>query len=148
MRAFGAGDVYRRPVHRNYDGFIRALNIKRVAAGLPPIRLLVLIAVDDLLLEKAVFVIDAVSEAGHAEGCERLKEAGGKTSETAVAESGIEFAVEDFFEIDAFLVERLAAQLEQLQVAKAIAEGASHQEFHGDVIETLGVRGSVALLGD
>src|SRR3954447_23142075 len=101
MRAFGAGDVDRCAVHRNDDGFIRALDIKRSAAGLPAIRLLVLVSVDDLLLEQAVLVVDAVPEAGHAERCELFEEAGSKASEAAVAQSGIEFSVEDFVEINA-----------------------------------------------
>src|SRR5207237_47483 len=81
MRALGAGNVHGGPIHRDDDGFVRALDIKRSAAGLPAIRLLVLISVDDLLLEEAVLIINAVAEAGHAKRGERFEKACGEAPE-------------------------------------------------------------------
>src|SRR5438270_8423424 len=85
VRTLGTGDVDRCAVHRYHDRFVRTFYIKRRAAGLPAVGLLVLVSVDDLLLEKPVLVIDAVAEPRHAHGRERFQEAGGKAAEAAVA---------------------------------------------------------------
>src|SRR3954453_14159451 len=103
MGSFRAGNVYRSSVHRNHHRFIRTFDIKRSAAGLPAVGLLVLVSVDDLLLEEAVLVINAVAEARHPERRERFEEAGGETAEAAVAESGVELGVEHFVKVYAFL---------------------------------------------
>ncbi len=88
-------------VHGNADGFFGMLDLERRAIGLPAIRLLALEAVDDLLLEQAELVVDAVAVTGHAERGQRFQKAGGQTSQAAVAESGIGFAVENVVEADA-----------------------------------------------
>ena len=55
-------------VQRNVDRFFEMLNLEGRAIDLPPVGLLALETVENFLPEQAVLVIDAVTEAGHAEG--------------------------------------------------------------------------------
>ena len=85
------------------------LDLERSAVGLPAVGLLALEAVDDLLLEQAVLVIDAVAVAGHAQRGQGFQEARGQTAEAAVAQPGVGFAVEHIVEVDAEPRQHLAA---------------------------------------
>ena len=134
-------------VHGNADGFFRVLDLEGRAVGLPAVGLLALEAVDDFLLEESVFVIDAVAVTGHAQRGERFKEAGSQASQAAVAKASVGFAVEDFVEADAESGEDFAAELFDAQVGQVVAQRATHEEFHGEVIEALGVFVAEAGLG-
>ena len=134
-------------VHGDADGLFRVLDLERGAVGLPAVGLLALEAVDDLLLEEAVFVVDAVAVTGHAQGGERFQEAGSQASQAAVAKAGIGFAVENFLEADAESGEHFAAKFLEAQVRQVVAQRAAHEEFHGQVVEALGVFVAEARLG-
>ncbi len=123
------------------------LDLERGSVGLPAVRLLALEAVEDLLLEQSVFVIDAVTEAGHAEGGQRFQEAGRQTPQAAVAQAGIVLAVEHFVEADAEAGQHLAAHVLHAQVRQVIAQRPAHQKFHREVVELLGILVAIAGLG-
>jgi hypothetical protein len=65
-----------------------------------------LVAVDELLLEEAELVVDAVAERGVIERGERIEETRGETAEAAVAEAHVDLGVADFLEILAERLER------------------------------------------
>jgi len=65
-----------------------ARDLPRVAPAQPLVGLLHLPAVDDLLLENAELVTDAVAQCGHFERSQRIDEAGREPPETAVAKAG------------------------------------------------------------
>ncbi len=123
------------------------LDLERRAVGLPAVRLLPLEAVEDLLLEQAVFVIDTVAEARHPQSRQRFQEAGCQAAQTAVAQPGIALAVQHLIEADAESGQHLAAQLLHPQVRQVIAQRAAHQEFHREVVELLGIFMAVARFG-
>src|SRR5579872_7154993 len=88
--ALGVANPIDRTIKWDGDCAIMAGDVERRSAALPAIRLLVLIAVHDLLGKESVFVVDAVSEAGHAKSRKRFEKTGGEASEATVAEAGIE----------------------------------------------------------
>ena len=93
-----------------------------------------LISVDDLLFEKAVFVADRKSRRGVSESRKRVHEAGGKSAESAVAESGIALSVVSAFKIEAHLVEDLAVDLLDTEIHHRVHERASDEELHTEII--------------
>ena len=60
-----------------------------------------LAAVDDLLLEHAVVVADAVAVAGNAKGRHRIEETGSQAAQAAVAQCGVVFQVGEGGAVDA-----------------------------------------------
>ena len=103
----------------------------------PAVRQLDLIAVDDALLEESVFVADRETGGGIVERRKGVHEAGGQTSETAVAEPGIRFDLVDFVQIlphggEGFPVFRLEAEIHEV-----VLELAAHQKFHAEIIHAL-----------
>ena len=70
---------------------------------------------------------------------ERVEEAGGEPSQTAVAEGGVVFERFELFEIDAELRDDRLRLVVQLEVRQVVAEGAAHEELHREVVEPLGI---------
>ena len=131
-------------VQRNVDRLFQVIDLEGGTVDLPAVGLLALEAVEDLLPEKSVLVVDAVAEAGHAEGGHGFQEASGQASEASIAQAGIVFAVEDGIEADTEAGQHLAAEFFQPQVRQVIAQRTAHQEFHGQVIQPLGIFVTVA----
>src|SRR5580700_9608262 len=98
------------------------LDLEWRAIGLPTVGLFALEAVDDLLLEQAVLVIDAIAIAGHAQRGKRFQEARSQTPEAAVPQAGIRLAVENIVEVDAEACQHLAAQLFDAEVGQVVAQ--------------------------
>ena len=98
------------------DRFVGVLNLEWRAVGLPAIGLLALKAVEDFLAEEAVLIIDAVTEAGHAERRHGFQHAGGETSQAAVAQAGIGLAVQYVFQAETESGEHFAAKFFGAQV--------------------------------
>ena len=96
-------------VERNDDRFFGMLDLEGRAVGLPAVRLLALEAVDDLLPEQAVLVVDAVAVARHAERRQRFQEAGCQPAQAAVAQAGVGLALQHLVEADAEAGQHLAA---------------------------------------
>ena len=70
-------------------------------------------------------------------GSQRIKEAGCETAETAVAESRIRLLILKCIEVKAKLFERFPDALILAEVQQVVAERASDQELHGEVIDNL-----------
>src|SRR5262249_45199962 len=125
----------------------RALNVKRRAFLLPLVGLLPLEAAHDLLLEHAVLIVNAIAEAGHAESGHGFQKAGSQTSQAAIAQARVRLHFQNILQIDAELRQHSAAGLHQAQVAEIVAQPTAHQEFHGEITETLELLVAIALLG-
>ena len=102
-------------VHRNETRLLRAIDQPGRAEGPPAVGLLALIPVLDHLPEETVFVVDAVAEAGHAQGGEGIEEAGGETSETTVSEAGVRLGLSDLVDVDPELAERAMTELQDAE---------------------------------
>ncbi len=90
-------------------------------------------AVDDLLLEDAELVADAVAHGRDLQGRQRIDEAGRESPEATVAETGLHFLLPQFVEVEAKLADRLAHRVVDAQVDQLVAEVRSHQDFGGEV---------------
>src|ERR1035438_5347190 len=101
-------------------------NLKRSTVGLPAVRLLALKTANDFLLEQAELVVDAVAITGHIERGQRLEEASGQTTQTAIAQSCIGLAVENFVEADTETGEHSATELLNAQVGDVVTQRAAH----------------------
>ena len=116
--------------------------------GQPVVRLLDLLAVlVEGLLEDAVLVLDAVTERGHAEGRERVDEAGGETAEAAVAEARLVFDVDDVLRLEAQVLDGFVELVDHAGVEQCVTQLLAHEELGGQVSDGLGVAIDHVLLG-
>ena len=123
----------------DFLGVLGSAQFERIAVLKPVVRNFLLIAVHDLLLEHAVMITDAAAVSGVIEGCQRIKEAGSQTAETAVAQSCVGFLILNGVQLKAELFESIFDRLIGHQVDRIVAESAAHQEFHGQVDQPLGI---------
>ena len=93
-------EIFYPTLKSNLLSALRTLNKPCFAAGEPEIGQLCLPAVNNLLLEDAVFVKDRVTHTVVALCCKAVKVARGKSAETAVAETCIRLTVVKLFELD------------------------------------------------
>mmetsp|Transcript_1100 Transcript_1100/g.3068 ORF Transcript_1100/g.3068 Transcript_1100/m.3068 type:complete len:926 (+) Transcript_1100:706-3483(+) len=117
----------------------QALNLPRVAEREPVVGLLVLEAVEDVLLEHAVLVADAVAPGGQVERGHGVQEAGRQAAQAAVAQRGVALLLADRLQVVAHLAQRLSVRLSHVQVVQRVEQRAAHEEFHGQVVHALGV---------
>ena len=82
------------------DHFLRAGDLPGVGLAQPVVRLFVLPAVADGLLEDAVFVPQAVTHRRQLHRRHRVEEAGRQPAEAAIAEAGVRFLLEQCRAVD------------------------------------------------
>ena len=111
--------------------------LPRVAEIQPVFGLFLLPAVDDGLAEQAVFITNAVTVAGDAEGRHAFHEARGQTTEAAVAQGRVGLQQADAFKVDAEFGQGFAGDVEQAEVAQAVVEQPADEKFQGEVINPL-----------
>jgi len=97
----------------------------------------VLPAVLDALLEQPVFVANAVAVSRNAERGHRVHEAGGQSSEPAIAECGVGLDLAQNVEVDAERGERAPRGLGQPHVVERIEQQPPDQEFDREIIDAL-----------
>jgi hypothetical protein len=122
------------------------LHLPRITVLEPAVRLLDLIAADDLLAENAVVVPETVAETGEIESRHRIEIARGETAEAAIAETSVGFVIAEIVPVDAVLLESLASKLIGLEVDDVIAEKSTHQKLERHVINALRVLLAVIIL--
>jgi hypothetical protein len=99
-----------------------------------------LVAVDELLLEQAELVIDAVAERRVVERGERIEEARGEAAEAAVAQAHVHLGVADLLEILAERLERgHARSSEQAGGEQVVAEQPAHEVFEREIVDAADV---------
>ena len=108
-------------------------DLPRVAVAQPLVGALDLPAVDDLLLEDAELVADAVAERRDLERRQRIDEARGEPAEAAVAESRLVLLRQQLIEVEAELGDRLAHLVVDAEVQQVVAEVRSHQELGREI---------------
>ena len=93
-----------------------------------------LIAVFDALAEHAVGVAEAVADHRQPQGGAAIHEAGRQSSQAAVAQPGVVFALGQFLQGQTHVVQRLVDRFGDAQIEHSVAQGPTHQEFQGQVI--------------
>ena len=132
-------------IHRN--DVLRARHLPGVRELQPVVGLFDLVAFDDLLLEHAVFVADAAAVGRKPQRRARVEEAGGKASETTVAEARIAFHLAQFLVGKRELVKGFSNGVFNPQIEDGISECPSHEEFEREVVDPLDVLIVIGLLG-
>ena len=123
----------------HFLGIFRAAQLKGISIRKPVVRNLHLITVADLLLEHTVTVTNAAAISGIPQSCKGIQEAGCQTSQSAVSQSRIRLLILNYINVNAQLFQRLSDLIISLQIDQVISQRASHQEFHGQIINRLGI---------
>ena len=126
-------------VEADVHGVLAVGDHPHLAAGQPEFRQLGLPAVDDLLVEDAEFIAQGIAHAAVAVVCQTVEEAGGESAETAVAETRVRLLVIYFFKGGVVVRQTLRDHLFQIEIVEIVAEGASHEEFHAEIVNSLAV---------
>ena len=100
-----------------------------IAVAQPLVGLLHLPAVDDLLLEDAELVADAVAQRRHLERRQRIDEAGREAAEAAVAQARLVLLGQQLLEIQPELGHRGARGVVDAEIDEVVAEVRAHQEL-------------------
>ncbi len=117
-----------------------------VVVAQPVVRHLMLSAVNNLLVKHAVFIADAVAVSRELHGGHGVKKTGCQPSQTAVAKAGVPFRFLQVFNGESQLFQSRIPFLHQAQIDQGVAQGAAHQEFHGDVVDPLCIIFVIGLL--
>ncbi|VVO03784.1 hypothetical protein PS720_06398 [Pseudomonas fluorescens] len=109
----------------------------RVAEIQPTFGLLLLPAIDNRLAEQAVFITDAITVAGNAQGRHALHKARRQAAQATVAERCVGLQQADALQVDAQLGQCFARDFEHAKVAQAVVEQTTDKEFQREVIHPL-----------
>ena len=90
-----------------------------------------------LLFEESQMVVQADTVSGKPQGCDRIKETCGQTSESAVSEGRLRLDLFDLTDIFAVLLEHLLHFLIDAEIDHVVGEQFSDQELCRNVIELL-----------
>jgi hypothetical protein len=130
-------------------GPLGPLDVPRIGLLEPSVGLLHLPAVGDLLAEHAVFVADAVADAGQPEAGGGVEEAGREPPEPAVAECRAGLERHQLVETDPVPIQRLAAFVHQPRRHQGILQFPCQQKLHrqiGHLLEALLLNDAVGLV--
>ena len=119
----------------------------RIAQSQPLVRGLHLPSVADLLVEDSIFVANAVADGGNVEGGEGIHEAGGQAAQSAVAEAGLFFLLDEDVEIDAQLAHGLLGFVVDAEVDQVVGQMGAGEELGREVTDDADILGPVVLDG-
>ncbi len=140
-------DILHAAVNVDIRGVFGAHDFPRGAEDHPVVRMLDLVSMDELLLEQAELVVNAVADGGQIERGERIKETRGETAETAVAETHVDFALANRFPIDSEILQRVARFVVETGVVEVVLEQPAHQIFEREIVKAADVLLVVHALG-
>ena len=138
--AVRVGHVLAAPVEPHRKDGVGAGNLPGISVPQPVVGGLDLGAVDDLLLEDAVLVADAVAVEGQSEGRRRIQDAGGEAPEAAIAEARVPLLLLQRLEVVTELAQGLDMRVTGAEIHHVVLERAPHKEFEGQVVDALRVR--------
>lgn len=111
-----------------------ARKLPRIAVLQPVVRRLHLLAVDDILLEHAVLVANAVAAPRQRQRRQRIEEAGRQAAQTAVAEARVVLFFQQFTQAQPHFVQRVVDILIDAHRQQRVRQGAADQKLHRQVI--------------
>ena len=125
--------VFDRAAELDLHGPFGPHQLPGIAEAQPFVGLLDLPAVDDLLVEDAEFVADAVADGRHFESRQGIDEAGRQAPEAAVAESGLLLLLQQFVEVESQFGHAFLDLVEDAEIDEIVAQMRPHQEFGGQI---------------
>src|SRR5574337_287933 len=132
--------------HMLNSGLIGTLDLPGIAVGHPVVRFFFLVPTINGLPEQAILIVDAVPVSRYTHGGQRVQKTGRQATETAISQRGFRFAFQHVIEIDAHRTERLPARIEYSQITQVISQGLAQEEFHGEIMQTLGINLLISVL--
>ena len=111
------------------------------AVGEPVVRTLDLAAALDVLAEEAIAIPHAVAVAGHALVRHGVEEARGQTTQTAVAEAGVDLLAAEALKARAHRLDAGGDHVADAKVDQVVVEQGAEKELEGEVIDLLGALG-------
>ena len=118
-----------------------------VAVLAPGVWALDLTTVADFLTEQTVFVVNAVTDSRHVQSSQRVDEASSQTTQTTVTQRHVWLFFTQIGDVDAQILESLAAHFVQREVMQVVGSQTAHQELGRQVVDCAGVFLEVGLLG-
>ncbi|OQB89404.1 MAG: hypothetical protein BWX86_02467 [Verrucomicrobia bacterium ADurb.Bin122] len=134
------------PIEVDFQRVLRAADFPRITVDQPVVGMLDLVAIDELLLEQAVLVVDAVADGRVVVRGERIEEARGEAAETAVAQAHVLFQRAHGLEVHAERAHGLLRILVQAGVVQIGAEQTAHEILQREVVEAADILGVVHAL--
>src|ERR1700738_661396 len=113
----------------------------------PFVRLLLLPTVAEDLPEHAIFVSQAVTHCGQLHCRHRVEEAGRQAPESAVAQTGVGFLLEEPGPVESLLGGRLLHDRIELQIRPSDGERAANEELHREVVDAFWIHARICVLG-
>ena len=120
-------------------GDFGTVNLPGVPHGEPLVGDLLLPAVADLLVEDAEFIADSVADGGNPERGQGIEETGRQPPEAAVAEPRLLLVVEEGFQVETELGDRLLHLPGDAEVEQGVPQVGAGEEFGGEVGDDLGL---------
>mmetsp|Transcript_35289 Transcript_35289/g.76152 ORF Transcript_35289/g.76152 Transcript_35289/m.76152 type:complete len:380 (-) Transcript_35289:81-1220(-) len=131
----------------HWVGHIRTRDLPRHGLGKPVVGLLDLPTVDDVLLEDAIAVSDAIAPARERQSGHGVQEAGGQSAETSVAETGVGFEGVELLEFEAKAGQSILEGRLQIQVDQGILECTAEQVLSRKVVGPLDILLGIPVVG-
>jgi hypothetical protein len=125
--------VLHAPAEADAIGALGAQDVPGIGLVEPAVGLLDLPAVGDLLAEHAVFIADAVADAGQPDAGRGVEEAGGEPPQPAVAERRTRLDRHELVEVDPVAGQRGAAFVDEPCRHQGVLEFARQQKLHRQV---------------
>ena len=116
---------------------LRPGDIPDIAALLPGIRHLDLIAVHNLLTEQPVFITNAAAKRRQFQIRQRVQKTSRKSAKAAVSEAGVGLILLHLGEGNAHLSQNLTVCVRLAQIHQVVAHGSAHQKLEGEIIKLL-----------
>ncbi|MNK88552.1 hypothetical protein D3C87_1085170 [compost metagenome] len=88
----------------------------------PVVRQFNLIAINDLLFKKTIFIADSAAMTSILKRCERIHKAGGQAAKASISKSGIRFLFFDVLKIPSQFLKSCAHDIQNSEIQQVIAE--------------------------
>ena len=143
--AVGIGLRFRPSAHLDLESVFGALQRPGIAQAQPFVSRLHLPSVADLLVEDAIFVTNAVADGGNIEGGQRIHEAGGQAPQSAVAQAGLFFLLDEDVQVQAQLAHGLLGFAVDAEVDQVIGQVGSGEKLGREVADHAHILGLIVL---
>src|SRR5271170_3951287 len=107
-----------------------ASNLPRVGTAQPIVRLFMLPAVLDGLLEDAILVAQAIANRGQLHRRHGVEEAGGQTPKPAIYEAGVGFPLKNFEPVKVLLLDGLLHNRIEQKVRNIVRQRTPDEKLH------------------
>ena len=138
---------FKRAAEGHRHAFRGPHDLPGIRIGEPVVRPLLLPAVSNFLLKDAVLIAQAIAHRRQLHRGHRVEEAGGETTETAIAQAGVRLLVKDLPPLAAVAFETRSDDRIEQEVHHVVAERTADEKLDRDVIDPLRVLARIGLVG-